>query len=361
MMKIYNTIFLSLVFFVVCSCAAIMLWSQPITGDLTRISGYPERWFGWNTPQQNITPTTNTPRKEDASHILVVGDSFSEAGYWQSFLKEKYTFSFIHSGKTNLNAVIARIAQEKIDAVVIETVERSMYSMYGSATTFTKPLSDCQLPLIEREAPPDASKLYTHIAELPLFPDRSRITKPISGNNISEGFHTFKLNSEAFFKPRKRKAKILALTSSNLFSNTRSDQLLSLSRDFLLYNNINEVDLNMLHCTIRATAQALAATQIPFVILTLPDKTTAYQPYLADEKLRQKTSLAESINMNAATTHGVDMLPAIRTLIAAGDQDIYLPNDTHWGYRGFQLAAVLIDEKLAPQLPNSTSTTNTHD
>jgi hypothetical protein len=50
--------------------------------------------------------------------------------------------------------------------------------------------------------------------------------------------------------------------------------------------------------------------------------------------------------------HGIDMLPAIRAMAAAGHKDIYLPNDTHWGYKGFQLAAVLIDTELAGQWPH---------
>jgi hypothetical protein len=58
-MKTYNTIFLALVLFIVCMSAAIMLWSQPISGDLTRISAYPERWFGWNEPQQDIPSVIN--------------------------------------------------------------------------------------------------------------------------------------------------------------------------------------------------------------------------------------------------------------------------------------------------------------
>jgi hypothetical protein len=48
MMKNYNSIFLVCVVMVVSLSAFTMLWSQPITGDLTRISAYPERWFGWN-------------------------------------------------------------------------------------------------------------------------------------------------------------------------------------------------------------------------------------------------------------------------------------------------------------------------
>jgi hypothetical protein len=36
-------------------------------------------------------------------------------------------------------------------------------------------------------------------------------------------------------------------------------------------------------------------------------------------------------------------------MAAAGHKDIYLPDDTHWGYKGFQLAAALIDMELDSQ------------
>jgi hypothetical protein len=47
------------------------------------------------------------------------------------------------------------------------------------------------------------------------------------------------------------------------------------------------------------------------------------------------------------------MLPYIEAMSAAGHKDIYLPNDTHWGYKGYQLAAALIDLELASQWSNT--------
>ena len=119
-MKTYNYIFLACVILIVGISAGIMLWSQPITGDLTRISAYPERWFGWNDPQQNIKPITNSKKESGKKHILVVGDSFSEAGHWQAYLGQQYTFSFIHNGKTTLKWVIEQIEKDKPDAIILE-------------------------------------------------------------------------------------------------------------------------------------------------------------------------------------------------------------------------------------------------
>jgi hypothetical protein len=356
MMKTYNAIFLALVFLIVSISAAIMLWSQPTSGDLTRISAYPERWFGWNDPQQDIPPVINTPRQTGKFHILVIGDSFSEAGHWQSLLSNHYSFSFIHSGKTTLADILALQGDKKPDAVVIETGERALPDMYGTASTFLQPVTHCQLPAATQENTPALAEIQARMAQLPTFPLTQRKRWPSNGNNISEGFHIFKIYSSALIKPKKRKAKVLALTSDQLFSSGKPDHILLLSKDFLLYDSIDDNNLNTVHCTMQAVDRALTQAQLPHVILTLPDKTTAYQPYLADTKIKQRLALINRLRMDALTGHDINMLQPIRSLIAAGNKDVYLPNDTHWGYKGFQLAAVLINEKLSAQLPTKNTT-----
>lgn len=349
-MKTYNSIFLTLVFLIVSISAGIMLWSQPISGDLTRISGYPERWFGWNEPQQDIPTVINTPRQKNKAHILVIGDSFSEAGRWQSLLNDKYTFSFIHSGKTTLADILARRGDKKPDAIVIETGERALPDMYGTASTFLQPVTQCQLPPITAENTSTIETIQTQIAKLPSFPPIERKVFPSNSNNISEGFHIFKLNMSALIKPKKRKARALALNNDQLFSSSRSDRILLLSKDFLLYDSIDDANLKTVHCTMQSVDHALSTTNIPHVILTLPDKATAYQPYLADAEMRQKPALIDRLRMDALNGHGINMQQPIRMMIAAGNKDVYLPNDTHWGYKGFQLAASLIDDNLSAQL-----------
>ena len=96
--------------------------------------------------------------------------------------------------------------------------------------------------------------------------------------------------------------------------------------------------------------------------MTLPDKATAYQPYLVSTEIKQQPALINRLRIDALTGHGINMLQPIRTMIAAGNKDVYLPNDTHWGYKGFQLAAALIDEKLAAQLKEpSPASVTAHD
>ncbi len=125
---------------------------------------------------------------------------------------------------------------------------------------------------------------------------------------------------------------------------------MALSRDFLLYDQLDEQNLQIARCSIRTISQIFTDARLPHALLILPDKTTAYQTYLVDEKLRQQPALITQFDMRTLSPHGINMLSPIRTLIAAGNKDVYLPNDTHWGYKGFQLAAALLNKELTPQL-----------
>jgi hypothetical protein len=349
-MKTYNNIFLICVLSVVGISAAIMLWSQPITGDLTRISAYPERWFGWNDAQQNIPPTINSKKTTEKRHILVVGDSFSEAGHWQAYLGEQYTFSFIHNGKTSLQRVIERIEKDKPDAIILETAERAFPDMYGNGSVFVTADSNCNLDSTTVENKHTHQSITDKISTLPVFPAMNRATFPQQANDISEGFHIFKLSFKALVKPGKRKAKTITLTQDTLFSNTRNDQILLLAKDFLLYDKADEQSVRAIRCGMLKTSNKIAKLNIPHVVLAIPDKTTAYQHYLKNDEIRQRPSLIGRLHTNQIQ-HGIDMLPHIQEMSKAGNKDIYLPNDTHWGYKGFQLAAVLIDMELASQWP----------
>jgi hypothetical protein len=349
MMKIYNSILIILVAFLVSLSASIMLWSQPITGDLTRISAYPERWFGWNDAQQNITPLINSKRTSGKRHILVIGDSFSEAGHWQAYLGEKYSFTFIHNSKTTLPRILKLIQKDSPDAIILESAERALPDLYNKGSTFLSVAETCSLP--------ESSQQFVHydpqekISALPVFPNMAREVWPRTGENISEGYHALKIWLKALIRPEKRKAKPLDLTRNDLFSNTRSNQILAFSKDFLLYDTADETSIKTMRCSMQAAANALTQANIPYVMLAIPDKSTAYQPLLANDDIRQRPALINRLHIDEIN-HGINMLPFIQNMAATGHKDIYLPNDTHWGYKGFQLAAVLVDTELAGQWPH---------
>lgn len=348
MMKSFNVILLLTTSLFVGLCAVIIVWAQPINGDLTRIGAYPERWFGWSEQQQKIPDGANTAREPGKRHILVIGDSFSEAGRWQAVLGEKYSFEFFHAKNMYLPQLAARIQRDKPDGVVIESVERFTLAMFGPGSNFMGKTDDkCQAK--DRTSSEQNQKMpLVNKESLPTFPMINRKTFPASGKEISQGFHYMKLWSDFLRKPKKRKAKILDLTTGELFSNQRSNQLLVIVDDLLLNPDVVAANLKTAQCSLQTIADTLSKSGTPYAILMIPDKATAYQPYLAREDLRQITPAISQIAAGQPD-HTIDMLPAIREKLASGEKDFYLPNDTHWSYKGFQLAGLMIEAELASQ------------
>lgn len=342
MMKTYNSIVIIAVCLMVGFCAGLMTWAQPLNGDLTRIGAYPERWFGWNAAQQKIPDSTNTPKSLTKKHLFVIGDSFSEKGYWQSYLTDKYSFTFVHTRNTTLHSVLDRIRREKPDAVVVESVERFTLALLGSGSEFMgNTAKNCSTPVY----PTDHSINHPSLATTISYPWFTRKTTLSSAKEISQGLYYVKQRLLFLRKPKKQLATVLDLTTPDLFSNQLSDKLLVINSDLLLLPPFDDTAMHTIQCSINTIANALTEIGIPFTVVLVPDKTTAYQPYLTQENIRNKTAVISRITAPQAP-FVIDMLPSIRAALAQGAVDFYLPNDTHWGYQGFQLAASLIDAQL---------------
>lgn len=80
----------SLVVMVLALCyGAAGFFSLPMTafqGDLTRMGMLPESEFGWRKPQPAIDPSWLEQSSMQDADVLVIGDSFSIGGIWQTVL-----------------------------------------------------------------------------------------------------------------------------------------------------------------------------------------------------------------------------------------------------------------------------------
>lgn len=74
-----------------------------------------------------------------------------------------------------------------------------------------------------------------------------------------------------------------------------------------------------------------------FVPLLVPSKYSAYQRYLGAESDAEPGFVTAVLA--ASGLPGVGLKPALDAAIAAGEQDVYLPNDSHWGPIGHRLTA----------------------
>ncbi|MCC7517414.1 MAG: hypothetical protein IT470_08765, partial [Pseudomonadales bacterium] len=255
-MKTYNTIVILVVCAMVGICAGIVLWAQPINGDLTRIGAHPERWYGWNAPQQRIPDITNTSRDHAKKHILVVGDSFSAIGHWQAFLTDKYSFSFVHAQNTNIHAFLQRVHSEKPDAVVVESVERFALAMFGPESQFMGNFAKkCQTETVGNMSPEIITRNVVGSNASPIaYPTYTRKIFPTSAKEISQGLFYLKQWLWFKIKPRKQATSILDLTHHHLFSNLRNYQLLVVNSDLLLLPDFAAPLINASHCAMRSIA-----------------------------------------------------------------------------------------------------------
>lgn len=349
-MKSHNAILLCTVCLIVGFCAGIVVWSQPITGDLTRIGAYPERWYGWNEPQQQIPNMGNTARESGKKHILVIGDSFSRSGRWQAMLSDRYSFTYLMLKKSQLAQMASYLRAHKPDAVVIQSVERFFPEIFGTAGSFVgHPAPDCVLPAHTQASTP------THLQALdgPSFPLAMRKTLPTSGPEISQGYHLLRRWLDFRQHPEKRKPVTLALDNQTLLTHARSTELLVIRDDLLLQPPLTTLESGTIRCSVLRTAETLSTLHTPYVIALTPDKTTAYQPYLADASIRNRQATVELLGAEAIP-HVINTLPAFRSELANGTRDLYLPNDSHWGHAGSRLAAALIEAELQSQWPIQT-------
>ena len=60
----------------------LAIWLEPVRNDLTRLGGYPERDFGWNSPQLAFRPPLVPIAVPSQPYdIVVIGDSFSTSQF----------------------------------------------------------------------------------------------------------------------------------------------------------------------------------------------------------------------------------------------------------------------------------------
>lgn len=99
-------------------------------GDLTRVAKLPESLFGWTKPQPAVAADLFKQASWDEADALVIGDSFSAPGIWQSVLT-RHGLRVHTETWTSLPAICEDFSQWTRDKgfkgryVIIEIVERN--------------------------------------------------------------------------------------------------------------------------------------------------------------------------------------------------------------------------------------------
>lgn len=339
MYRRYTLLLTALLLTGLAAALAATAWLDPLDGDLTRLGGYTENRFGWTSPQfQFDPPLAVRGQLGHAYDVVVIGDSFSSittrfrdqraGGFWTDHLAALTGLSvgvFDYTA-TPLDTLVNSIAATPPRLFVLELVERDLRKVpdvKGDCTPVAQPVP---LPALPRAAAPPAPRLLQRPRTAGPDPWRLPITIGQAGTALEQLVPGRDVNFSA----------VRPFDGPVLFSSRDTSALLFFAGD-LLRPTWPEADWQATICHIRAV-QALVTRRLgsAFLLLPAPDKASVYAPFLPPA--------ARPINAIARLAATAD-LPILRTdsalhaLIARGERDVYLPNDTHWGSAGARAAA----------------------
>ncbi len=342
---------LGISFLLVWLVVSYYVWTTPpFAGDMTRLGGYSEYEFAPRAPISTFTKhrwtRAETLYEYDRYYdVVVVGDSFSQnADYgWQSYLEESTGWSIItfHAGKISVPELLqsATFRQHPPKLFVYEIVEHGFH-------TFE--------PGIEvTEEPHARPEIRTTLTLSPQLHPKAERTQDLSPRlSMSDGVHRLQRDIKRLIGSRD-KAFRCDLSEEHFFSNANASEIIYYHGD-TWKNDIPLAHWPVLADRVRALRRAVEANGVTrFVFMLAPDKSTIYAPYIVNPP-KPILSALELV----PDWEGIPRLPLHERLSEDIQdetiQDVYLPNDAHWGNAGYRLAAEHLLEYLQEQNAIST-------
>ncbi len=321
---------------------------QPLSGDLTRLDGYTENDFGWNAPQE-IFETTLYDYESGSAYkryydIIVLGDSFSHhfpLSQWQNYLVQLTGLTIVsyHLDWVDLDEFFKSPALRKTPPkiIILETSERT-FTAWGKRIGLKE---DCR-----RLPNPDFSRNPLTIKPLHHSINTYEREAPFGllHPNISTGVHYLKHNIKIMINKKSTRAFKFSLKQNTFFSNRMSDYLL-VYRDDVLKLNTKEEEVKKAVCKFTALQNTIQKNRKTLLVTLLaPDKLTAYSSFLESDKYKNNSWYDLIKSANALNIP--PLKAAIESAINNKVQDVYLPNDTHWGSAGQKITAETLYEYL---------------
>lgn len=322
----------------------LSMYLQPLYGDLTRIGSYAENDFGWNKPQLEFKqPLSKFGQYEHYYDVLVLGDSFSTARprqNWQNYLVAATGWSMVtlDINEINLAQVLNSPVFRKTPPrfLILETVERELSRRMKHEESCSARASLNPAPVAARSSPNSVT-----IPERDLRDLTRHVNREIAWQDVKLGYvrdYLWKSTLRTLNVNARGKAVKVELASDAPFSSSIRDAMLVYKNDIRKAQWWGEMGLSGISCRIeRMRKQAEANGQTRFVLMVAPDKLTAYADHLRDKDLRRLSALPELSSNHPDIMPRLDI--ALISAIREGEQDVYLPDDTHWGSTGDKIAA----------------------
>lgn len=338
--KVYVGLFLSFFFVLTVFLMAVSLWIEDYEGDLTRYGAVSEHEYGWNNPldifnedQTRYEVMHDKWNDSNIPDIVVFGDSFSHMPMgketrnyaWTSFLYELF----------GLTAFVYHLEHDSVadwldkhspdtwpDYIVYERLEGRLKGYEAQYL----PQKDCAINMepLEYHSPP----------LLPMPKNMRKVERGgVSPFNLDAAIHWLGEKVNPRFKTYQ-----FPLNRTDLFSHNKNDHLLIIAGIFRLHELMTEQKIRNVACFLwEAKQKAESNGRTKFIVAIVPDKFTAYEPFIDTELTTKK--VYDSFQEQGLYVYRFDRY--FREHIAKGDAgiDVYLPSDTHWGPHGSRIFA----------------------
>lgn len=288
-------------------------------GDLTRMSLLPERLFGWTKLQPAIAPEWLQQSSMQEADVLVIGDSFSDPGIWQTVLtkngfkvRTEYWGSFDNKICTDIESWLHTQGFSG-KYLVVETVERNMTQILSESTscqhTAYHPVKTTDAVLSVPQVSLDTGK-YNFLGKMSIGYRSLYTAMKYEYLRRSEDFTTWQPSKDVNVVPLQN--------GCELFSHTRCKDALFLTWDTLqeptdsTINNIQKLD-------------SLFDNITPIWVV-VPNKTTAY--------LHPEKKLWDKMENQVRAPN---LLRMTNRAIQDKTVDLYFGNNTHFSTTGYLL------------------------
>ena len=334
--KYYNKILLT-VFTILGVCiSALMFWLQPFLGDLSRIGGFTENDYGWNGQQKKFTKPhykigDSIDDYDQYYDIVTIGDSFSvnQEQSWQNYLalSTNSTIITFHRQTVTASSLLnhSQFKETPPKLFIFEIVE------HGIQTA----LHDITLSHQESNGTLDVTNEF-NVEEVNFDSYMQSYTR-VTENKFSmdTALHYLKINIRQLLGSRKKVIPYQLKNKRKFFSNRAIDTVLFYHLDNLKLSITNK-EWEIIEKRFAALQHLSELNQkTKFLSMVAPDKRTAYSGLINDgEKYPSVLDLMPNINR----VNWIDVLGGINKMIDNEEVDIYLPNDFHWGYKGYYSA-----------------------
>jgi len=346
--KIYNIYLLLVLLALSISLLGLSFFMRPIEGNLTRLGGFLSNDFSINENRFEFKKPLYKLAKKLSDYdryyeIVIIGDSFSRnlKSGWQNFLSNKTGASIITFDiqKTSVSEILQTPMFKKRPPriFIYESVEyaiwlRNSYCSTELGDNYVKAVSQKQALLISSLG---VSPL-TVPPSLPSF-KTMKFDVDAAANYLYKSFfrNILSLNFTD--------VRYYELTNPSLFSNNSSDIIL------FHYKNFDKLDISKKNietsvCSLLNLQRAVENNkETSFLFLPIPDKLSAYASKLTTDEFINIGIIKDFENINLNMVRVDDY---ISREIENGVVDLYLPDDTHFSYKGYKVASLAVFDYL---------------